>query len=90
MAVQPWWATREEEGRVQMSPVYEVTAEWTERYYAGLRIEASSEEAARASARLVWRKRPEDFLGNAKFYTSRLVRFDVEPCGPEVRADVSA
>ncbi len=62
-----------------MSPLYEVTATWTERYYASLPVEAANEEEARAKGRVIWREQPLDFLGNANCETAELTGFDVEP-----------
>lgn len=73
-----------------MSPVYEVTANWIERYYAHLRIEAADDAAAVERAREVWRVRSEWFMGNCKFADSELVDFEVEPAEAGRPADVPA
>ncbi len=62
-----------------MSPAYEVTAVWIERYSATLRVEADSEETAREMGKDIWRDRPLDFLGNAEFTAARLLGFEAEP-----------
>lgn len=79
-----------EMGSVHVSPVYEVTANWIERYYSSLRIEAADEAAAVERAREVWRLRAEWFLGNSKFEDSELVGFEVDQSDPGRVADVSA
>jgi hypothetical protein len=62
-----------------MSPAYEVTAVWIERYYASLCVEASSEDEARRMGREIWHQQPLDFLINAKFSTTRVLGFEAEP-----------
>jgi hypothetical protein len=71
--------TTSEEGGSSMSPAYEVTAVWIERYCASLCVEASSEEEARRMGREVWHQQPFDFFLNASFSTTRLLGFEAEP-----------
>ncbi len=74
-----------------LSPDYDVTAVWTERYYSTLRISAVDAEEARRKARQVWRDETLDFLSNAEFETSRLLRFEVSPVDcPEGRGKTAA
>ncbi len=77
-------------GLVRLSPVFEVTANWIERYYASLRIEAADEATAKERAREVWRTRAEWFLGNSKFEDSELVGFEVDESDPAKAADITA
>jgi len=76
---------------MSMGQLYEVTAMWTEQYYASLRIEADDEKAARERAKAVWRLRPDWFVDSGKFDASRLLGFRVDACDatetPHVPAD---
>ena len=73
-----------------MSPVYEVTATWTEQYSACLRIETASEEAALERAVEVWRLRPDWFVDIGKFGDSWPPVFRADESRTEVEPHLRA
>ncbi len=73
-----------------MSPLYEVTATWTEQYCASLRIEADDQKAARERAKAVWHLRPHWFIDTGKFKFSRLLGFRVRSCDTREAPQVPA
>jgi len=60
-----------------LSPNYEVTAVWMSGISSTLRIAANDPEEARRKAGQIWREETLDFLSNAEFETSELLRYEV-------------
>ncbi|RJQ07452.1 MAG: hypothetical protein C4551_06685 [Bacillota bacterium] len=60
-----------------MSPIYDVTAVWTEQYCSTLQIVAEDVEEAHRKARQIWKDDALEFTSNAEFETSCLLRFEV-------------
>lgn len=60
-----------------MSPIYDVTAVWTEQYCSTLQIIAEDVEEAHRKARQIWKDDTLEFISNAEFETSCLLRFEV-------------